>query len=266
MGGWRVWWGIMGDNLDEIGPKLEKTLDYERALHGEEAEAFYRYKISRGLRILEEKTEPVPELFRDVVRLYGLNVPVYVIPVGLMGMFTDAVGPGAVWWDTSTIPPRPIAILLASDAMRRGYRNRGKSMFRSLLFCIGHILFSGEICWFVSRMIERTGKLADDAEGRRALMAVMRLAVTGRLEKWEREQYRMLKRLVNSKMTGWRRGLSFKRVRRLFRYDHGKYRTLFEFEGRPPPRRIQKKKVPRRIMLLSIDQIKLPDWLRDEEE
>ena len=254
----------MGENLDEIGPKLEKTLEYEKVLHGEEAEALRKYVIVKGLRILEKKTEPVPEMFKDIVKLYGLDVPIYIIPVSLMGLFTDAIGPGTVWWDASSIPPKPIAILLASDAVRRGYKNKNKSMLRSLLFCIGRILFNDEISWFIHRMIEKMKKLTKDAEGTKVLMSAVRLAVTNRLEKWEKEQYRLLKKFMNSKATNWKRGLSFEQVRGQFRYDHSKYRMLFEFDGEAP-QKLPEKKLPYKIMLVDIDQIKLPDWLEDEK-
>lgn len=233
-------------DLVEAGRRLEKALSSEGRLIGDEAYTFLRYLQLKALERLEQASEPVPGIFYEVLRLYGVDIPLYIVPRRVLEeVFGRGDAEALLLLDHSYDPPRELAIALNGEYLGEGFKNIFKSRLRSLLTVIGWIVFKSELILF-----GETSKLELESRGFKGeeLVESIRIMVVLKLERWVREQYRKLKAYMNGRMDGWKRGLAFEDVSRLFNPEIERFRELFRplpevYEGQWPVK-IEEKKRP----------------------
>jgi hypothetical protein len=243
------------EDLVRAGEELERVLSSGGRLVGDEAYTFQKYILFKMLKSLEEASEPVPEIFYEVMQLYGVDIPLYIVPEKFLVVFFERDDDAVFLLDHSYSPPRELAIVLNRDFLERGLKNINKSRLRSLLFSIGKIVFKHEMRFF--------GETAEPYlrskgyEGRE-LVEELALMIGVRLDKWVEGQYRKLKAYMNTRMDGWKRGLRFEDVLSTFNPEIERFRELFRplsdaYTG-PWPLKVEEKRRPIMFTELKLDK------------
>ena len=176
-------------------------------------------KLEKEAEFLSQISSPIPQFFKDVMSLYGVDLPLYLVPQAIIWQFTDEDAVGHFWVDKTVLPHKPLGILIANDEWQVKYKNPHLARLKALLHEIGHYLFHEEAMKFFATLQRRRPSTAS---------WYAKMGIENRIEKWVKDQWRELKRYVNAKRNNWKKGMSFKQIREEFKYDHDRYRTLFQ--------------------------------------
>jgi hypothetical protein len=179
----------------------------------------------RAKHYLSELSDPVPKFFKEIMMLYGVDLPIYLVPRWALLHFTDEDAVGYYWIDAETC--RPLGILIAKDVLMNGYRNPNLSRLKTLLHEIAHHLFHKEAVEFARKAIEEHKASLGSNDLLNSWAYLIKFGIENRIEKWVRDQWRELRKFINSSYTGWRRGVDFEHVKRSFKYNHYRYLSLF---------------------------------------
>lgn len=176
---------------------------------------------------LRKLSEPIPEFIQQVLSLYDVNIPVFFVPWGVILQFAEEDAVGHLWTDPLA-NKKPLGILIACDKSLEKYKNKNLALLMTVLHEIAHLKLHDAQMKFLKEAVERHKNLLEKEEGARSLHFLLKFGMENRIEKWVKSEWRKLRRFVNIRRTGWKRGLSFDQVRKLFKYDESEYYELFD--------------------------------------
>lgn len=239
--------GEPSKQLIEVGKRLEEILLTGGCLVGDEARIYYRYLLMKAEKRLRSLSEPVLKIFTEVLKLYSITIPLYIVSEkAIEEVFGEKLVIKALLDDTWN-PSKPIAIVLNSDYVEERFRSIHKSRIKTLLYMVGRIVFKDELTILTETLLKELSKKNISQE---ETAQIIQLTINGRLSRWVRKQYSILKRYMNKKMDGWKRGLTFQDIARTFNPEIDKWRDIFkppkEVYNGPWPPKIERK--PRNIV------------------
>lgn len=176
--------------------------------------------IEKSKKRLQELIEPTPQFFKDILSLYRVNLPIYLVPYWVVQEFSDDMVAVATYWVVK-YPHTPLGILIASDMWISKIKNPNLAKLKELLHEIGHHLF-------YEREREYRRRRLEELKNQR--ITLVRFEIENRIEKWVKDQWKELRKYVNKSRTGWKRGLSFDDVLSQFKYNHDIYKDLYRVE------------------------------------
>lgn len=160
--------------------------------------------IQRTRRKLEELSKPLPEILQDIARLYDIDKKtIYYVPHATVMQFAEPNVVAHVWRD---YPPqrRALGILVAYDIWKTKYKNKNLALIMELLHEIGHIKLGRPSL----RKMQKNLKNVSPND----LLALATYEMELHVERWVKEEWRKIGSYLDTKRTGWKRGMSFEDV------------------------------------------------------
>jgi hypothetical protein len=249
------YFGMDEKTLSQTAWRLEEVLLHEGILVGEEAYTYFKYAVLENLKKLRSKSEPTPRIYEEVLRLYDIDIPVFIVPPEMIKKIyrgkSTLVG---FFPDTSYDPCRPIAILIDGSYSEDGV-DVNEVRLKLLLHGIALVVFQEEVSvlelvlkWFADSVKQLSERFLDkDVEEKEEVSACLDYVVStvrdALIHRWAVEQFSKLRVYLNDDATGWRSPLTFEDVSREFDRGMGFGMELFRpplsmYDGEwPPPRR-----------------------------
>jgi hypothetical protein len=236
------YFGMDEETLSQTAWRLEEALLHEGILVNEEARIYIRYTLLNELKKLRSWSEPTPKVYEEVLRLYDIDVPVFIVPPERV----EEIRRGQeafifLFSDKSYDPHRPLAILI-DRSYPQDCENVNEARLMLLLHMVAWIVFEeelrvlgGVLRWLISSVKQSSERFLyeDMEEGRvdKDIDYIVNIVIGMLIHGWAVEQFSKLRVYLNDDSTDWRSPLTFEDVSREFDRGIGFGVELF----RPPP-------------------------------